>query len=176
MIVASIILSGLLHATCAPEPFTVEGYDNAYPVSVEVMPIGGTDKHGMALVLRTDAAAAFMAMRRAMTSGGVDLRINYAHRSLRQQYILFKKSRKNAGVPGVSVHHQGTAIDVGNCSIKKNGRRRDTETCRWLKQRAADFGFRQTIAREPWHWEYIGTADYKETGPTTTAQNLHTAN
>ena len=50
-----------------------------------------------------------------------------------------------AAKPGYSNHQSGHALDLNA---------RDPAVGAWLRAHAHEYGFRNTIASEPWHWEY----------------------
>lgn len=120
------------------------GYINGTKVRLELASIGGGKQ------LRTDAAAAFIRMREAARVAGVDLHVNSAFRSWAKQaelYALFQAGGNLAAEPGYSNHQGGVAVDIESA----NG---TNAAYHWLVANAARFGFRRTVASEPWHWEY----------------------
>jgi LAS superfamily LD-carboxypeptidase LdcB len=131
------------------------GYIRGTPVKLRVVEVGGYDNDGRPLMLEQRAADSFIKMRAAMVADGLNLQVNYAHRSMKQQTSLFRKNHKLASRPGTSPHQKGIAIDVANCTKYISNRRVDTRTCRWLRRHAKQYGFSRTIKSEPWHWQYI---------------------
>ncbi len=123
----------------------VAGYVAGKMVELDLVPIGNGHE------LRSDAAAAFLAMRAAAASAGIELVVNSAWRSLEAQQLLYEKYLAGKGAlaakPGYSNHQAGIDVDIesGNGS---------NAAYVWLTQNAAHFGFRRTVASEPWHWEY----------------------
>jgi LAS superfamily LD-carboxypeptidase LdcB len=49
-----------------------------------------------------------------------------------------------AALPGHSNHQSGHALDLAVSG---------PNVLAWLEAHAADFGFRRTVPKEPWHWE-----------------------
>ncbi|RKG81712.1 M15 family metallopeptidase [Corallococcus terminator] len=102
--------------------------------------------------MHRDAAAAFELMATEARSAGQSLLITSAWRSYQQQRYLWRLYRKGRGPkaarPGRSNHNRGLAVDlvVGNDL--------ESPTYAWLAGNACRFGFRRTVASEPWHWEY----------------------
>jgi LAS superfamily LD-carboxypeptidase LdcB len=108
-----------------------------------LMPVGSGH------MLKPNAARAFKAMRRAAKKDGVTITLTDSYRDLAtQQRLAQEKGLYSQGglaaVPGTSNHGWGLAVDVG-----------EGEQRAWLARNAKRFGF-ETIAREPWHWEYEG--------------------
>jgi zinc D-Ala-D-Ala carboxypeptidase len=101
--------------------------------------------------MHRDAAVAFERMAAEAREAGQPLLITSAWRSYQQQRYLWRLYRKGRGPkaarPGRSNHNRGLAVDlvVGND---------DSPTYDWLASNACRFGFRRTVASEPWHWEY----------------------
>lgn len=114
-----------------------------------------------------------MAAREALAGG--------PHSDEAVDYLL--KSRKSGGfgltgriaAPGYSNHQNGIAIDfvqerrpghriVNRSDDTSRGQWRRSWFHRWLRSRAADFGF-QPIATEEWHWEFRGGAVARGTTP-----------
>jgi LAS superfamily LD-carboxypeptidase LdcB len=52
-----------------------------------------------------------------------------------------------AARPGKSNHQSGRALDIAVISVPG--------ALAWLESNAAGFGFKRTVASEPWHWEYV---------------------
>lgn len=97
-------------------------------------------------------ASRFEAMRAAAVEAGVKLKLNSAFRSYAEQVRLYLKSfmpgEPTAAKPGFSNHQSGRAVDiaVGGTS---------SPVYLWLANNASKFGFRRTVASEPWHWELV---------------------
>jgi LAS superfamily LD-carboxypeptidase LdcB len=135
------------------------GYHRGESVEIELAQI---DDGGH--MLRDDAAMAFIHMRDAAKRGGLTLHVNTAFRTSEHQQRLWNSyiravagwengGRKGprpppAAKPGFSNHQSGIAVDIQRAG--DNG-----ATDLWLAEHAAEFGFRRTVASEPWHWEYL---------------------
>lgn len=124
----------------------VLGYSKGKSFQLQVASIGNGQ------VMRPDAAAAFIAMRAAAAQDGITLAVSYAYRSMEEQEMLYAKYLAGTGSlaakPGFSNHQSGVAVDirVGNTT---------SSTYRWLANNAFRFGFKRTVASEPWHWEHV---------------------
>lgn len=131
---------------------------------------------------------AFLLMREAALSDGIDLFIVSATRNFfRQREIWENKWRRFRGtrrdracqilayssMPGTSRHHWGTDIDLCSTENKDWDSPELAKTLEWLKNNAARFGFympytddftRSGYCYEPWHWSYFPySAIYTET-------------
>lgn len=119
------------------------GYRKGRPVKLQLVTLGWAE-----VEVRT--ARAFLAMRDEAAESGIDLWINSGYRSHEQQAWLYRAWREgwgnSAARPGHSKHQSGRALDIDV---------RDPATYAWLVQNARRFGFRRTVASEPWHWEYV---------------------
>jgi hypothetical protein len=136
----------------APDPLwnlgaaTVEriGYRKGKRQAVEVVPLGPTE-----VEVEINTARAFLAMREAAATAGVDLRIESGFRTVEQQRALFLAWRaghgNKAARPGQSNHQSGRALDI---AVHAPG------ALAWLETNASSFRFARTVANEPWHWEY----------------------
>ena len=121
-------------------------YDNGYIPLKAMTPIPGGG------YLRPDVAAAFLDMYKAAKADGVGLYVGSdgaAYRTFQQQQDRAEEAGLYsqgglAAVPGTSLHGWGLAVDVSG-----------TGSATWLAQHADEFGF-ETIAREPWHWQWTG--------------------
>jgi len=93
-------------------------------------------------------ARAFLAMRDAAAVDGVDLTIRSGWRTYEQQAWLYEAWRMGIGnkaaKPGYSNHQAGRALDIYL----------DAPSFAWLEQHGRCFGFRRTVRKEPWHWEF----------------------
>lgn len=102
--------------------------------------------------LHRDAAAAFERMAAEARAAGRTLRVTSGWRSYQQQRFLWRRYRDGRGPkaawPGRSNHNRGLAVDLAV------GRDLESPTYEWLAGNACRFGFRRTVASEPWHWEY----------------------
>jgi LAS superfamily LD-carboxypeptidase LdcB len=131
-------------AKCWPETGYRKGV--ASPVCV-------TRLEGM--LVECGTAALFLQMKSAAAQQGVKLRIVSGFRSMKQQQTLHACYQQGkcpqAAKPGYSHHQDGLALDL---NTKERG------VYEWLARSAAAFGFRRTVASEPWHWErYPGPVD-----------------
>ena len=102
-------------------------------------------------LLHHAAAAAFQRMSARAREEGVALRVTSGYRSRREQRWLYERYRKGLGPkaarPGRSNHQRGLAVDLVVGGVT-------SFTYEWLTSHACRFGFRRTVASEPWHWEY----------------------
>jgi zinc D-Ala-D-Ala carboxypeptidase len=118
------------------------GYRKGRPVRLMLVTLGWTE-------VELETARAFLAMREEAARSGVDLWIRSGYRSREQQAWLYRAWREGwgnrAARPGHSNHESGRALDL---HIGDEG------TLAWLKANGRRFGFRRTVAGEPWHWEY----------------------
>lgn len=114
-------------------------------VTLDLVPIPGGH-------LVAPAAQAFERMRAAAAADRVTFQVNSAWRSnaeqadLRGKYERGERSAVAAPV-GYSNHEAGRAVD-----IESGGG--TNAAFRWLTAHAHRFGFRRTVASEPWHWEF----------------------
>jgi len=99
-------------------------------------------------------ACAFARMAAAASAAGIRLTINSGFRTYERQVYFwncYHSKKCNGGhlaaKPGTSNHGRGQAIDINTGATT-------TATYRWLAANAAKFGFRRTVAVEPWHWEH----------------------
>lgn len=104
---------------------------------------------GVELEERT--ASAFRAMASAARKRGIVLGIRSGFRSQDEQRELYRQFRRGwgnlAARPGYSNHQSGKALDI---DIE------DYDVFEWLRGNAGRFGFKRTVRREAWHWEYVG--------------------
>ena len=94
-------------------------------------------------------AKQFDDMVAAAKEDGINITITSGARSRAEQeklYAAYKNGTGNlAAKPGTSNHESGDALDLGPPSAFA-----------WLKQNAGQFGFKNKIASEPWHWSLTG--------------------
>ena len=123
-----------------------DAYSNGQRISIETKSIGG------GRVLQADAADAFNRMRAAARADGVNLNVVSSFRTMEQQQALYRAYQNGTGnlaaKPGFSNHQSGIAVDV------QTNNSRSSAAYRWLAQNGAQFGFANTVRREPWHWEF----------------------
>jgi LAS superfamily LD-carboxypeptidase LdcB len=135
----------------------------------------GRDYVGRTLWLQHGAMQAWQAMRRAADDGGIRLEAVSGFRSIGYQAgILRRKLARGMSIeqvltintaPGYSEHHSGRALDIGTpgCAPAEEVFE-TTPAFAWLRQHAAQFGFRMSYPRgnphgviyEPWHWCWHG--------------------
>jgi len=96
-------------------------------------------------------ARAFAAMAVAAAADGVELRVSNGFRSHEDQIRLYQAWKngwgEKAAKPGHSKHQLGRALDL---QVRRAG------AWDWLEANARRFGFKRTVASEPWHWELVG--------------------
>ncbi|AIT08618.1 D-alanyl-D-alanine carboxypeptidase [Candidatus Francisella endociliophora] len=145
----------------------------------EDLVLAGKDFFDRDLLLEKNTYDAWIALKEAAKSDGIELFIvsgfrNYAY----QQQIIDKKlaagqtleqiSKVNA-LPGQSEHHTGRAIDLTTVGEKEvlTEEFENTMAFEWLTQNAGRFGFKMSFPRdnkygfiyEPWHWCYQNEKD-----------------
>lgn len=139
-LVVSVVLS--LPRTAAAR--TVTGWSHGQKMKIKLVEVSGVE-------LEADTARAFRVMAKAARKAGIDLAIRSGFRSHEQQVELYRKFRRGSGNlaarPGYSNHEHGKALDI---YID------DYNVYEWLKGHARQFGFKRTVRREAWHWEYVG--------------------
>ena len=120
----------------------VTGYINGKPTTLRVVRIGWAE-------VEHATARAFLDMQEAAARDGIELEIWSGYRSHDRQAALYARWRAGRGNraarPGHSRHQSGHALDLVI---------HDADTLAWLNRHARGFGFRRTVAGEPWHWEY----------------------
>jgi len=123
---------------------TVTGYSHGQRTRIKLVEVSGVE-------LEATTARAFREMATAARKKGLVLGIRSGFRSHEKQKELYRDYKRGwghlAARPGYSNHQSGRALDI---YID------DYAVYEWLKQHAADFGFRRTVRREAWHWEYVG--------------------
>jgi LAS superfamily LD-carboxypeptidase LdcB len=138
VLVLLCVLAQVAHAE------VVVGYRNGKPIELQVTEVDG-------VVIEVTTARAFVVMRDAAAEAGVYLQPWSGFRSHERQKELHDDWKAGVGnpaaKPGYSNHQTGRAIDINLLGVPK-------ETFAWLTKNAARFGFRRTVASEPWHWEY----------------------
>ncbi|HEY5947089.1 MAG TPA: D-alanyl-D-alanine carboxypeptidase family protein [Kofleriaceae bacterium] len=123
---------------------TVTGYSHGQKTKIKLVEVNGVE-------LEANTARAFREMARAARKRGIDLGIRSGFRSHEQQKQLYRDYQRGwghlAARPGYSNHQSGKALDIYIDDYK---------VYEWLKQHADEFGFKRTVRREAWHWEYVG--------------------
>jgi LAS superfamily LD-carboxypeptidase LdcB len=126
----------------------VVGYRSGKRIEIEV-----TDVDGVPVEVVT--ARAFVKMRDAADKDGVYLQAWSGFRSNEKQAELYAQWKAGVGnpaaKPGFSNHQSGQAIDINLLGVPR-------ATFAWLTKNASRYGFRRTVASEPWHWEYTPSA------------------
>jgi zinc D-Ala-D-Ala carboxypeptidase len=140
------------------------------PEATELVSVG-LCRDGREHFLTPLAAQAWLGMRTAAATDGVELLIVSAFRSVARQAEIVRR-KLDAGQhladvlaqcapPGFSEHHSGRAIDVTTPgSVPLEASFDQTAAFRWLSLHAGGFGFRmsypvgnaQGFSYEPWHW------------------------
>lgn len=122
---------------------TATGWAHGRKKQIQLVYIGGVE-------LEAKTARAFRKMALAAKKAGIEMLIRSGFRSNDAQRALYARFRKGwgnlAARPGFSNHQSGKAVDI---VIE------DYKVYDWLKRNAAKFGFKRTVRREAWHWEYI---------------------
>jgi D-alanyl-D-alanine carboxypeptidase len=135
----------LLCGLAGAESRRVTGYVNGRPIALRVVSIGWAE-------VEERTARAFLVMQEAAARDDVELEIWSGFRTHERQAELYARWRRGEGNlaarPGHSRHQSGQALDLVL----------DEDTFAWLTANARRFGFRRTVAGEPWHWEYVGRA------------------
>jgi LAS superfamily LD-carboxypeptidase LdcB len=123
---------------------TVTGYSHGVPKKIKLVEVAGVE-------LEAATAKAFRVMAKAARKAGIDIGIRSGFRSQEKQKRLYHEYVKGwgnlAARPGYSNHQNGKALDIYITDYK---------VYEWLKKNAAKFGFKRTVRREAWHWEYVG--------------------
>jgi len=119
------------------------GYRKGRKFKIKVVPVGRAE-------VEIATATAFRQMEEAAAEDGVVLDIRSGFRSHQRQQWLYQEFRAGQGNPaerpGYSNHQSGRALDLVI---------QDEETYAWLTAHARRYGFRRTVAEEPWHWVYV---------------------
>jgi LAS superfamily LD-carboxypeptidase LdcB len=122
---------------------TATGWSKGRQKKIQLVYVGGVE-------LEARTAKAFREMSRAARKKGIDLAIRSGFRSHDQQKELYARFRRGwghmAAKPGFSNHQSGKAVDIDIDDYK---------VYEWLKKHAHKFGFKKTVRREAWHWEYV---------------------
>ena len=141
-----VLLCLLLGVARAEEPEDIRlvtGYRDGRPIKLKVTQLGWTEAE-----LAT--ARAFLRMQEAAATDGLELHVWSGFRTHERQAELYAAWRAGHGnpaaKPGFSNHQSGRALDLMV---------REEALAAWLAQHARRFGFRRTVAGEPWHWEYF---------------------
>jgi hypothetical protein len=118
------------------------GYRKGRPIRVALVEIDWS-------YVEVKTARAYRAMQRAAAEDGIELLIRSGFRSHEHQTWLYQAWRagwgNRAARPGHSNHQSGSALDLVV---------HDPAVRAWLDRHARRFGFRRTVKKEPWHWEF----------------------
>lgn len=139
------------------------GYKKGVRFAVSLMEIANNGKRWL---LTKETALAFLDMANAASAANILLVINSAFRDNEKQVRLYDTYVRRlaewealpvsdrgpkppiAARPGFSNHQSGVAIDI----------HAPPHVFEWLKANAGRFGFVNTVASEPWHWEFAAPA------------------
>jgi D-alanyl-D-alanine carboxypeptidase len=123
---------------------TVTGYAHGQKTRIQLVEVSGVE-------LELATARAFRTMAKAARKAGIDIAIRSGFRSHEKQKELYRDYKRGwghlAARPGYSNHQNGKALDIYIT---------DYRVYEWLKGHAAKYGFKRTVRREAWHWEYTG--------------------
>ncbi|MCA0198944.1 MAG: D-alanyl-D-alanine carboxypeptidase family protein [Proteobacteria bacterium] len=158
-----------------------EGYAHRTGLDLVAEPewllLAGFDRYRRPLWLRSPAARAWLAMRRAAAADGVALDAISGYRSHAYQLGIFERKLARGqnlaqilavnAAPGFSEHHGGDALDIGTPGEPPaEASFEATAAFAWLRAHAAAHGFalsyprgnRHGIVYEPWHWRHHASA------------------
>lgn len=139
------------------------GYRNGVGVDLTLSAIDDAEH-----LLDEQAALAFARMASAAKRVGITLEVNSAFRSHERQQELWdewvaEQKKWEAALPAIrgtrplrpsrpgwSKHESGLAVDL-DC-YHDNGRAKPALA--WLRQHASQYGFHNTVPKEPWHYEF----------------------
>lgn len=124
---------------------------------------------GKKVYLIPEAADAFMELVAQANMEGFEISINSSFRTREEQQRLYDRNPDIAAKPGTSKHEEGLAVDISGTIKKKRTVSKKTNSCEksggyykcktilfyWLRRNAPQYGFRNTVDNEEWHWEYI---------------------
>jgi LAS superfamily LD-carboxypeptidase LdcB len=123
---------------------TATGYSRGQKTKIKLVEVGGVE-------LEAATARAFRKMADAARKSGIHIGIRSGFRSHEKQKELYKQYRRGwghlAARPGYSNHQSGRAVDI---YID------DYAVYEWLRKHAHKYGFKRTVRREAWHWEFVG--------------------
>lgn len=129
----------------AGAPAELAAYGNGRIPAEALVPIGQGDHRMWA-----PAARSFQAMSKAAALEGISFPVVDAYRSYEDQVRLAETKGIYgqgglAAVPGTSNHGWGRSVDITTS---------DQRMVDWLRTHAAEYGFHEDVAGEPWHWTY----------------------
>jgi D-alanyl-D-alanine carboxypeptidase len=129
---------------------TATGWAHGRKTRINLVNVSGVE-------LEEKTARAFRAMAKAAKKAGIEIAIRSGFRSHEKQKELYRRFRKGRGhlaaKPGYSNHQNGKAVDIYIV---------DYAVYEWLKNHASKYGFKRTVRREAWHWEYVGAVRHVE--------------
>jgi LAS superfamily LD-carboxypeptidase LdcB len=155
-----ILLYSFFSITGPSVHFVEDGWSDGSPAPFWAKRIG-LSENGQPFYLRQDAADAYGELVGQAQQAGITWKINSAYRSTTDQRRMLRQRRRWAAPIGMSQHQAGVALDLSGTSVrcgKKRKRRCRSETYRWLSLFGPGLGWHNTAPKEPWHWEYVGTA------------------
>lgn len=124
----------------------VTGYVRGQPQTFNVSSVGNGE------VLRSDAAAAFLAMQRDARAAGINISAGSGFRTNEEQIELYRRYMNGTGNeaarPGYSNHQGGVAMDIKGVGSYGSA------AYKWLKANAGRYGFVDDVGGEYWHWHY----------------------
>jgi hypothetical protein len=99
--------------------------------------------------LWSPAADAFKAMTAAARRDGVTIGVTDSYRSYDQQVDLARRKGLYsqgglAAKPGTSEHGWGLSLDLDL----------NSKAQAWMRKHADEYGFKENVPREPWHWTF----------------------
>lgn len=110
---------------------------------------------GKALV-NARASTSVYAMVEAAKKDDVILKLGgyFAFRSYEHQADLRARLGDQAAKAGYSNHEMGLAIDFSLPGTNHHISRNASKEMQWLRANAGKFNFKETVAKEDWHWAY----------------------
>ncbi len=167
-----------LSVQCAAELGVPENYASERGLSwinePERLHFSGRDYVGRTLWLEHGTVHAWLSMQRSAAEMGVPLEAISGFRSIAYQAGILRRKRDRGmpieeilsinTAPGYSEHHSGRAIDIGTPGCPPAEEVFETTAAfAWLRQHAAQFGFRMSYPRdnphgviyEPWHYLHV---------------------
>lgn len=167
-----------LSVQCGAELGVPENYASERRLSwidePERLHFSGRDYVGRTLWLEHGTVHAWLSMQRSAAEMGVRLEAISGFRSIAYQAGILRRKRDRGmsieealsinTAPGFSEHHSGRAIDIGTPGCPPAEEVFETTAAfAWLRQHAAQFGFRMSYPRdnphgviyEPWHYLHV---------------------
>ncbi len=128
----------------ASYPTDLSAYGNGRIPASALKPLGVGDHR-----LWAPAADHFRAMRAAAARDGVSIGVNDSYRSYAEQVDMARRKGLYsqgglAAAPGTSEHGLGKSVDL----------QLDSRALSWMRAHADEYGFRNNVPRESWHWTY----------------------